>query len=64
MRKIYLLKRFDRALANQKIGILYNVLKVDSLGVRNSNHKPLIISCSKEVYGRDKRMRLFRYEAN
>lgn len=57
-------ERLDRALANQNWTSLYNILQVNSLEVRNSDHKPLMVACSKEVFSRDNCMRLFRFEAS
>lgn len=43
---------------------LYNSIKVENLVSRCLNHKPFLVSCTNQAYGRDRRRKLFRFEAS
>lgn len=59
----YTKERLDQAVANQRWKMVYDDMKVETLVVRYSNHKPLLASCGQLGAGLKKGGRLFIYDA-
>lgn len=53
--EMFMKERLDKALVNQEWATCYNNSQVESLVVRNYDHKPLLASCLKHSFQIEKR---------
>lgn len=60
----YTKERLNKAVANLNWSHVYNALRVKILVSQCFDHKPLLALCFSQAYGKDKRVRILRFETS